>query len=263
MALGKEKLVEDGSSVRADTAQSQNEEAAEPTVTESSYKPEERTAIDQANEAFGIVIKAVDTLEDIEAWVPPVVRGVRALRDRAMRETGALNYLDHEYRRKFGKLLKDEPIGPWLLDERRRSLLNALHHLGSEDTYLDTFMDWRATTITEEQRRKWCSLRTLVDHFKDWQTGAVPSNDRRTADQKAIERVRTEGHEADAARLAEVNQVRQELATQAIKTTGTLGTILAQAGPEMEFQAIREYCAKDHARALYELLGGWLKEPTT
>ena len=96
MALGKEKLGEDDSSVRADTAQSQDEEAAEP--TESAYTPAERTAIDEANEAFAIVIKAVETLEDIEGWVPPLVRGVRALRDRAMRDTGALNYLDQQYR---------------------------------------------------------------------------------------------------------------------------------------------------------------------
>ena len=63
------------------------------------YTPEERTAIDQANEAFAPVIEAVDTFEEIEAWVPPLVRGVRALRDRAMRETGALNYMDQQYRK--------------------------------------------------------------------------------------------------------------------------------------------------------------------
>jgi predicted DNA-binding protein (UPF0251 family) len=262
MALGDRKSSKPSgdSSVPTDTAQSQIEEAAEP--IESGYTPAERTSIDQANDAFAPVIKAVETLEDIEAWVPPMVKGVRALRDRAMRDTGALNYSDHEYRKRFGDLLNAEPIGPWLLDKRRRSLLDAVHYLGSEDAYLDTFMDWRKTKITEEQRRKWCSLRTLVDHFKDWQTGAVPSNDRRTPDQKELERVRTEGHQADAARLAEVEEARQELATQTIESTATFWTVLDQAGPEKFFQTLKDHDAKEYARAVYKLLGAWLREPT-
>jgi hypothetical protein len=255
----------DGSSVRTDTgAQRQNDEqASEPTgPTEFAYTPEERTAIDQANEAFAPVIKAVDTFENIEAWGPPLVRAVRALRDRAMRETGALNYMDQQYRKKFGDLLNAEPIGPWLLDEHRRSLLDAVHYLGSDDTYLDTFMEWLRTKVTAEQRKKWRTLRTLVDHFKRWQSGTVPNKDRRTCDQKAIERVRTEGHKADAALLAEVEQVRQEFATQAIETPETLWTVLRQAGPEMVVQALKDHGAKDYARIVHKLLGAWLKEPT-
>jgi hypothetical protein len=227
------------------------------------YTPEERTAIDQANEAFVPVIKAVDAFENIEAWVPPLVRGVRALRDRAKRETGALNYNDPEYRKAFGDLLNAEPIGPWLLDEHRHSLLDAVHHLGSNDAYLDTFMEWRATKITEKQRKKWRSLRTLVDHFKDWQKGIVPSKDRRTSDQKTIEQVRTEGHRADTAAKAEVEQVRRELATQTIESTETLWTVLDQTGPEKFVQTLMDHGAKEYARTVYTLLGGWLKEPTT
>jgi hypothetical protein len=255
----------DGSSVRTDTAaQTQNDEqAAEPTrLTEFDYTPEERTAIDQATEAFAPIIEAIDKLEDIEAWVPPVVRGVRALRDRAMRETGALHYLDQQYRARFGDLVDAEPFGPWLLDERRRSLLDAVHYLGSHDTYLDSFIDWRRTKVTEVQRKKWRRLRTLVDHFKQCQRGSVPDRDRRTRDQKEIEAVRTEGHQADAARLAEVEQTRRELATHAIESTDTLWAILDKAGPERFVESLRDHDAKDYARAVYDLLGAWLKEPT-
>jgi hypothetical protein len=253
----------DGTSVRTDTGnQAQNDEQAiEP--TEFAYTPAERTAIDQANEAFAPVIESVDTIEDIESWVPPLVRGVRALRDRAMRETGALNYFDQQYRRKFSDLLNAEPIGPWLLDERRRSLLDAVHYLGREDTYLDVFIEWRRTEITEQQRNKWRSLRILVEHFKKWQRGTVPKKDRRTSDQKAIEQVRTEGHKADAARLAEVEQARQELATRTIETTETFWTALRQAGPEKFVQTLKDQDAKEYGRTSYDLLGHWLKETTS
>ena len=252
----------DGSSVRTDTAaQTQNDEQAiEPTGF--AYSPEERTAIDQANKAFAPVIKAIDAFENVEAWVPPLVRGVRALRDRAMRETRALNYMDREYRKKFGDLLNAESIGPWLLDDHRRSLLDAVHYLGSDDAYLDTFMEWRRTKITDEQRKKWRTLRTLVDHFKDWQSGAVPNKDRRTSDQKAIELVRTEGHKTDAARLVEVEQARQELATRTIESTETFWTVLREAGPEKFVQALKDNDAKDYGRTVYKLLGVWLNEPS-
>jgi hypothetical protein len=267
MALGNGRLSKqyDGSSVRADTAaQTQkDEQASEPTEpTEFAYTPEERTAIDQANEVFAPVIEAVDTFENIEGWAPSLVRGVRALRDRAMREAGALNHHDHEYRTAFRKLLRGEPIGPWLLDEHRRSLLDAVHYLGSDDTCLDSFMEWLRTKISDEQRKKWRTLRTLVDHFKDWQNGAVPNRDWRTSDQQEIERVRTEGHKADAARLVEVEQARRELATRTIETTETFWTALRQAGPEKFVQTLRDYDAKDYARTAYELLGRWLKEPS-
>ena len=43
--------------------------------------------------------------------------------------------------------------------------------------------------ITDDQRSKWRSLRTLVDHFKDWQSGISLSKDRRTSEQKEIEKV--------------------------------------------------------------------------
>jgi hypothetical protein len=251
-----------GSSVRRDTAN----QAPDKQVNESprfAYTPAERTAINQANKAFAPVIDAVDTFEDIDSWVPPLVRGVRAFRDRAMRETGALNYLDHQYRKLFRKLLSHEPIGPWLLDEHRRSLLDAVHYLGSNDSYLDAFLEWRRTKITENQRKKWRSPRTLVDHFKRWQSGVVPNTDRRTTDQKAIERVRAEGHKADAARVAEVEQARREFASRTIETTDTFWAALRQAGPEKFVQALREHDAKDYARAAHQLLGDWLKEPTS
>jgi hypothetical protein len=128
----------DDSSVPRDTAaQTQNEEQAGEATrpTEFTYTPEERTAIDQANEAFVPVIKAIDTFENIEAWMPPLVRGVRALRDRAMRETGALNYMDQEYRKTFGDLLNAEPIGSMAvrrsssLPSRCRSLSRQRRHL--------------------------------------------------------------------------------------------------------------------------------------
>jgi hypothetical protein len=134
------------------------------------YTHDERRAIDAANEAFSPVIDAVNTYEDIDGWVPALVKGVRALRDRAMRDTGALTYQDNEYRKTFGDLLNAEPIGPWLLDKSRHSLLDAVHYLGSEDAYLDAFIDWRAKIITEAQRKRWRNLRTLVDRFKEWQT---------------------------------------------------------------------------------------------
>ena len=172
-----------------------------------------------------------------------------------MRETGALNYMDQQYRKKFGDLLNAEPIGPWLLDEHRRSLLDAVHYLGEDDTYLDTFMEWLRTKVTAEQRKKWRTLRTLVDHFKRWQSGTVPNKDRRTSDQKAIERVRTEGHKADAALLAEVEQARQEPATQTIETTETFWTVLREAGPEKFVQALKDHGAKDYARIAHKLLG--------
>ncbi len=224
------------------------------------YTHDERTAIDAANEAFSPVIDAVNKYEDIDGWVPPLVRGVRALRDRAMRDTGALNHQDNEYRKTFGDLLNAEPIGPWLLDKSRHSLLNAVHYLGSDDSYLETFMDWRARIITDDQRSKWRSLRTLVDHFKDWQSGISLSKDRRTSEQKEIERVRTEGHKADAALLAEVEQARRELATGAMENCETFWTVLDQAGPEKFVQTLKAHDAKDYARMAHELLGAWLKE---
>jgi hypothetical protein len=122
-------------------------------------------------------------------------------------------------------------------------------------------MEWRSTKITEKQRRKWRNLRTLVDHFKQWQDGAIRNNDRRTPDQKEIERVRTEGHKADAALLTEVHQARRELATQAVESTDTLWTVLDQAGPQRFVESLQDHDAKDYARAVYKLLGAWLKEP--
>jgi hypothetical protein len=264
VALGNGRISKqpDTSSVPRDTAQNDdNEQGTEFPASDFAYTPEERIAIDEANEAFAPIIEAVDALENIEAWVPPVVKGVRALRDRAMRETGALHYLDQEYRKAFGVLLNAEPIGPWLLDKHRRSLLNAVHYLGSEDGHLDSFMEWRATKITEELREKWRNLRTLVDHFKQWQDGTIPNNDRRTPDQKALERVRAEGHKADAAALTEVEQARRELATQTIESTETLWTVLDQAGPERFVQSLKDHDAKDYARAVRKLLAAWLKEP--
>jgi hypothetical protein len=168
-----------------------------------------------------------------------------------MRETGASNCLDQQYRTRFGDLLNAEPFGPWLLDKHRRSLLDAVHYLGSDDTYLDSFIEWRRTTLTDGQRKKWRTPRTLVDHFKDWQSGTVSIRDRRTPDQKQIELVRTEGHKADAARLIEVEQTRRELATHAIESTDTLWAILDKAGPEKFVQSLRDYDAKDYARAVY------------
>jgi hypothetical protein len=251
----------DDTSVPTNTAQGRDGEQG-PEPADFAYTPEERTAIDEANESFALVIEAVDTFENIEAWVPPVVKGVRALRDRAMRETGALHYLDQQYRMRFRDLLNAEPIGPWLLDKDRRALLNAVHYLVSDDGYLDSFIEWRATKITEKQRGKWRNLRTLVDRFKQWQDGTVPNNDRRTPDEKELERVRTEGHQADAARLAEVEEARQELATRTIESIATFWTVLDQAGPEKFVQTLKDHDAKDYARAVYKLLGGWLKEPT-
>ena len=265
MTLGNGRLSEqpNSSSVPRDTAQKDDDEqGTKSPASDFAYTPEERIAIDEANEAFASVIKAVDTVENIEGWVPPLVRGVRALRDRANRETGAVSYLDPEYPKTFGDLLNAEPIGPWLLDKHRRALLNAVHYLGSDDGYLDTFMEWRATEITEKQRGKWRNLRTLVDHFKQWQNGTIPNNDRRTPDQKEIEQVRAEGHTADAARLAEVEQARRELATQTIETTETFWTTLHQAGPEKFVRTLKDQDAKEYARAVYKLLGGSLKEPT-
>jgi hypothetical protein len=257
-------LAADNTSVRRDTGeQTQNDEQ----ITEpiGGYTPQERTAIDEANAAFAPVIDAAGaldkTIENIETWAAPLVRGVRALRISAKRESGALNYFDPDYRKKFGDLLKDEPIGPWLLAHHAE--LDAVHYLGSDDKRLDKFLEWRRTEITEEQRQKWHSLRTLVGHFKKWQLGTVPNKDRRRPDQKEIERVRTEGHKADAARLAESELARRELATRMIETTETLWEVLRQAGPEMEAQAIMEHDAKDHARTLYETFGRWLKEPTS
>jgi hypothetical protein len=250
----------DNTSVPTDTGWNQ-EDGRGTERTSSGYSPGERAAIDLANAAFAPIIEAIDTLESIESWVPPVVRGVRALRDRAMRETGALNYFDHQYRRRFGDLLNAEPIGPWLLDDRRRSLLAAVQYLGSDVTYLDSFMEWWRK-LTDKRRRNWRKLRTLVDQFKIWQRGTIPERDRRSPDQKEIEAVRTDGHKADAARLAEVEQARHELATQTIESTDTLWTVLDEARPEKVFQSLRDHDAKDYGRALYELLGPWLKEPT-
>ena len=74
------------------------------------------------------------------------------------RETGAVNHFDQQYRKRFGNLLNDEPIGPWLLDKNRRAELDAVHYLGTDDTYLDTFIEWRETKITEEQRERFVQL---------------------------------------------------------------------------------------------------------
>jgi hypothetical protein len=76
------------------------------------YRPDERVAIDDANEAFGPVIaadiEAVGRLEDVEVWAPRLVRGVRAIRDRAMRETGNLNRFGSPYQHRFSDLLNHE-----------------------------------------------------------------------------------------------------------------------------------------------------------
>jgi hypothetical protein len=234
----------------------------DPKAPDFAYSAEERAALDEAATAFAPIIKAIDTLEDIERWVPPVVKGVRALRDRAMRDAGALTYHDNQYRLTFRDLLHAEPIGPWLLDEHRRSFLDAIHFLGSDDTFLDTFMEWRRTKLSDEQRRKWRQLRTLVDHFKQWQCGIVLNTDRRTDDQKQIERVRADGHKADAAALAEIEQTRRELATRTIESSDTLWGVLEKAGPEGVFHCVTDHGAKDYAHTLYELLAAWLKGRT-
>ena len=267
-AIGELHLVGEGIGPAADDTSvctnTGNEPPPEPTIEphEFEYTPEERAALDEANEAFAPLIEAVETVEDIERWVPPVVKGVRALRDRAVRETGALNYQDGQYKRAFGDLLNAEPFGPWLLDEHRRPLLDAVHYLGSNDAYLDAFIEWRRTKITDKQRKTWRKLPTLVDHFKQWQSGITPSKDRRTPDQKAIERVRDEGHKADQARELEVEQVRQELATKTVETTDTLWTALRQAGPEKLARTVMEHGGKDYAQTVEKLWGPWLMEPT-
>jgi hypothetical protein len=266
MALGNGRLSKqpDSGSVHADTARNDDDEqGTESPASDFAYTPEERIAIDEADKAFAPIIEAIDRLENIEVWVPPVVKGVRALRDRARRETDALNYLDQQYRTRFGDLLNAEPFGPWLLDEGRHSLLDAIHYLGSDDTYLDSFIEWRRTTLTDEQRKKRRKLRTLVDHFKKWQRGSVPDRDRRTPDQKEIEAVRTEGHKADAALVAQVEQARREVATQAVESTNTLWTVLERAGPEKLVQSLKDHDAEDYARSVYTLLASWLKDRTT
>ncbi len=252
----------DGSSVRTDTGEQVQNNAEAIGPTEFAYTPEERKAIDRANEAFAPVIEAVDRLEEIEVWAPPLVTGVRALRERAKRETGALDYFDHQCRRRFGDLMNAEPIGPWLLDKHRRPLLHAVHYLGEDDSYLDIFMHWLRTKVTADQRKKWRTLRTLVDHFKLWHSGTVPNKNRRTSNQKIIEEVRTEGHKADLAHEAETVAVRQELATGTIESVQTLWTVLDHAGPEKFVQALKDHDAKDYARIAHKLLGAWLKEPT-
>jgi hypothetical protein len=248
-----------GTSVPTDTGRNEDDQQ-ETEPAEFGYSPAQRAAIDEANEALAPIIAAVKALENIEAWVPPVVKGVRALRERAIQETGARNCLDHQYRRRFGDLLYAEPFGPWLLDKNRRSVLDAVHYLGSDDTYLDSFLEWWRTKLTDEQRRKWRELRTLVDHFKERRGGKVARTDRRTPDQKEIEAVRTEGHKADAALVAQVAQARRELATQTIENTDTLWTAIDQAGVEMVAQCLKEHT--DFALALYNLLSAQFKETT-
>jgi hypothetical protein len=268
-AIGEVHLVGEGIGPAADDTSvctnTNNEPPDDQTIEphEFEYTPEERAALDEANEAFAPIIEAVETVEDIERWVPPVVKGVRALRDRAMRETGALNYQDGRYKRAFGDLLNAEPIGPWLLDPHRRPLLDAVHYLGSDDAYIDEFIEWRRTKITTKQREGWRKLPTLVDHFTRWQSGITPSKDRRTPDQKAIERVRADGHKADQAREREVERARQELVTKTVETTDTLWTVLRQAGPEKFVQALKEHDAKDYARTVHQLLAVWLREPAS
>jgi hypothetical protein len=78
VALGNGRLSEqpDTSSVLRDTALNQaDEQETEP--TDFGYSPSELAAIDGANKAFAPIIKAIGTLENIDAWVPPVVKGVR------------------------------------------------------------------------------------------------------------------------------------------------------------------------------------------
>jgi hypothetical protein len=248
----------DNTSVPADTAPRAD-------ATDFEYRPDERIAIDDANEAFGPVvdadIEAGERSEDIEGWTLRLVRGVRAIRDRAMRETGALNRFDSQYRTRFGDLLNAEPIGPWLLDKNHRAFLHAVHYLGDDDN-LDKFMRWRETMMTEDDHKKWRSLRTQVDHFKKWREGTVVNCDRRTSAQREIEQVRAEGHKAEAALLAEVEQARHELVTSKIETTETLSMALDHAGPEKLVEAIMACPAQGFARAVYELLGKRLKEPT-
>jgi hypothetical protein len=255
-------VIVDEGSVRADTGANRIPDDSVIAGCECGYTADERAHINEANAAFTLIIKAAQTLEDIENWVPPLVRGVRALRERAMREMGALNHFDQKYRSRFADLLNAEPIGPWLLEDTRRSLLNAVHYLGSDATYLVSFLEWRRSTITDEERKKWRSLRILVDHFKQWQGGKVRKNkDRRRNDAKEIERVRADGHKADAARQAEAEQARQELASRTIETAETLWAVLQQSGPDRLVHAIKEHGGKEYAKAVYDVLGLWLKEP--
>ena len=146
------------------------------------------------------------------------------------------------------------------MDNQRRAELAAIHYLGSDDAYLEMFMEWWRTRISKEQREKWRAVQTLVKHFRNWQEGIEPNKDRRTPEQKAIERVRTDGHKADAAQRAEIEQVRRELATRAIETTDTLYAVLRRAGPNMAVQALMDHDDKDYARAMYNGLRLWLGE---
>ena len=73
----------DGTSVCTDTG---NQPPPEPTIEphEFEYTTEERAAIDEANEAFAPIIEAVETVEDVDHWVRPVVKGVRADEDQSI-----------------------------------------------------------------------------------------------------------------------------------------------------------------------------------
>jgi hypothetical protein len=123
-------------------------------------------------------------------------------------------------------------------------------------------MDWRATKMTEKDRKKWRSLRTQVNHFKKWRQGAAPKADRRTSDQREIEQVRAEGHKAEAALLAQVEQARRELVTSTIETTESLSMALDHAGAEKVVEAIMACQTQGFARAVYKLLANRLNEPT-
>ena len=73
--MGKDKTISlsEISSVRRDTGRNEDDEqGTEP--TEFAYSSAERAAIDEANEAFAPIIEAIDMVENIDGWVPPVVK---------------------------------------------------------------------------------------------------------------------------------------------------------------------------------------------
>ena len=87
--------------------------------------------------------------------------------------------LDQEISKKaFGDLLNAEPIGPWLLDKRRRSLLNAVHYLGSDDV-----LSRRVSRVAGDQDHgKTAGKMAQPSHarraLQAVEEGTVPTNDR-------------------------------------------------------------------------------------
>lgn len=205
-----------------------------------SYSNAERAQIDAMIRAYQPVVEAVGVIENFENWARDLVFGVRAIRDRAFRESGTTGRQDYKYKKRFGALLAAEkPIGPFLLHSSRHAELDAVHYLGQAEGRFDDFIAW-TRTLESKHRTRWRTLRTLVGHYK--------------------RRIKPPAAHVEAETITPASE-RSEAVPDQISPAEKLWRVIEPGGPELVVEVIREQRDRAFGRRLVELLQEWLREP--